>query len=66
MDGNLDAEEIRAIAMLANKGYLRKKERNEAAKQLLEDGLSISDIRELAPNLLKPVPPRSAETGSVS
>ena len=62
MDGNLDAEEIRAIAMLANEGYLREKERSEAAKQLLEDGLSISDIRELAPNLLKPVPPRSAET----
>ena len=64
MDGNLDAEEIRAIAMLANEGYLREKERSEAAKQLMEDGLSISDIRELAPNLLKPVPPRSAETVS--
>lgn len=52
MEHNLDAKEIQAITILVNGATLPENERSDAVKRLLDDGLSVSDIAELAPTLL--------------
>lgn len=52
MERNLDTEEIQAITILVNGATLPENERSDAVKRLLDDGLSVSDIAELAPTLL--------------
>lgn len=52
------------VAMLAIKGDLSEQERTQAVADLIENGLTISDIAELIPQLLAPCPATLSETGS--
>ena len=52
------------IATLAARGELSEKERTEAVKYLLEDGLTVADVGEQYPGLLDCGPATLAETAA--